>query len=188
MITMTPQTKTDRPAETRQAPGLRMPDWGAAGWAALIAGTIFMLMELVLLPLSKGGNAWAPVRMTAAIIWGRHILPPPPYLVDAAPNSGIFFTALALHYSLSLIYLRVLSALIYKLDAKTAALAGAFFGLILYAANFYGFTGAFPWMAAARGWATIVSNVGFGVIAAASYKLLEREEPLMETRTFEERF
>jgi len=188
MTTMAPQKRTERPAGTRQAPSLGMPDWGAAGWAALIAGTVFMFLELILLPLSKGGNAWAPVRMTAAVIWGRQILPPAPYLVDAAPNSGIFFTALALHYSLSLIYLRVLSALIYKLDTKTAVLAGGFFGLILYCANFYGFSGAFPWMAAARGWATIVSNVCFGFVAAASYKLLEREEPLMETRTFEERF
>ncbi len=165
-----------------------MPDWGAAGWAALIAGTLFMVTELGLLPWAKGGNAWAPVRMVAAIIWGRQALPPPPYFVDAAPSSGIFFTAVTMHYSLSLIYLRFLSTLIYKLDRWTAIGVGAFFGLILYAANFYGFTGAFPWFAAARGWVTILSNVLFGVVAAASYKALERREPLMEDVTIEEYF
>lgn len=191
MITTKPEQTQTKPATrqgTRRAPNLSMPDWGAAGWAALIAGTTFMVFELFLLPLSKGGNAWVPVRMAAAIIWGRQILPPPPYFVDAVPDTGIFFTALALHYSLALVYMHFLSTLIYKVDKKTAALAGAFFGLILYAANFYGFTGAFPWFAAARGWATVVSNVVFGVVGASCYKLLESEEPLDERRTFEERF
>jgi hypothetical protein len=168
-----------RTAETK-APCLRMPDWGAAGWAGLIAGTVLMLSEISLLPFEKGGNAWVPVRMVAAIVFGRQALPPPPYFIQAEPGSGVFFMALALHFSLALIYLRFLSTMIYKLDRKTAALAGAFFGLILYAVNFYGFTAAFPWFAAARGWVSAFSSILFGLVAAASYKALERREPLIE--------
>lgn len=177
MIITTPEIRT----ETRRAPSLRMPDWGAAGWAGIISGTALMVCELILLPLNKGGDAWVPVRMVAAIVFGRGVLPPPPYFVrGVAPDSGAFFMALALHFSLSLIYLRVLSTLIYKVDRRTAYAAGAFFGLVLYALNFYGFTAAFPWFAAARGWASVVSNIVFGLIAAGTYKALERREPLVE--------
>jgi len=173
----TPEIRT---AE-HKAPSLRMPDWGAAGWAGLISGTLLMLCELILLPLEKGGDAWVPVRMVAAIVYGRGVLPPPPYFVrGVAPDSGAFFMAVALHYSLSLIYLRVLSTMIYKLDRRTALGAGAFFGLVLYALNFYGFSAAFPWFVAARGWASALSNVVFGLCAAFTYKAFERREPLVE--------
>lgn len=176
----TRQAPEIRTAE-RQAPSLRMPDWGAAGWAGLIAGLIFMIAEVGLLPLTHGGNAWVPVRMVDAIIYGRQVLPPPPYFVDAAPGtSGMFFMALALHFSFSLIYLRVLSTLIYRLDKSTALGVGAAFGIGLYLVNFHLFTSAFPWFAAARGWTTLFSNLLFGVVAAATYKVLERREPLME--------
>lgn len=170
-----------RESETKAAPCLRMPDWGAAGWAGLIAGTVFMLAEASLLPLSKGGDAWAPVRMVAAVVFGRQVLPPPPYFVETQPSSGLFFMALALHYSLSLIYLRVLSTMIYKLDWRTALGAGFVFGALLYAVNFYGFTAAFPWFKEARGWASFSASMAFGATAALAYKALERREPLIES-------
>lgn len=177
MIITTPEIRT----EPRSEPRLRMPDWGAAGWAGIVSGTAAMVCELLLLPLNKGGDAWVPVRMVAAIVFGRGVLPPPPYFVHGvAPDSGAFFMALALHFSLSLIYLRVLSTMIYKVDRRTAYGAGAFFGLVLYALNFYGFSAAFPWFAAARGWASALSNVLFGLIAAGTYKAFERREPLVE--------
>src|SRR5437868_7010078 len=104
----TPETRTaEARLARRTAPNLRMPDWGAAGWAGLIAGSAFMLAELLLLPWSKGGNAWVPVRMVAAMIFGPQILPPPPYFAGPAhavlePTSGMFLMAVALHFSLSL--------------------------------------------------------------------------------------
>jgi hypothetical protein len=157
-----------------------MPDWGAAGWAGLISGTLFMLCELILLPYSKGGNAWVPVRMVAAVVLGSETLPPPPYFAQpAAPGSGIFFMAVALHYSLAIIYARIMSTMIYRLDRRTALTAGAFFGIILYAVNFYAAAAAFPWFAAARGWASLLSNIIFGASAALLYKTLEKREPLM---------
>lgn len=177
-IAMMPETKT---AE-KKAPCLKMPDWGAAGWAGLIAGTLFMLAEVSLLPLSKGGNAWVAVRMVAAILFGRQVLPPSPTFIDAEPSSGVFFMALALHYCLALIYVRILATLIYKVDHRTALMAGAAFGLALYVANFYVFTAAFPWFAAARGWASAFSNLMFGLVAAALYKGLERRDPLIGSR------
>jgi hypothetical protein len=181
MITTAPETQRTAPTAP-QAPFLRMPDWGAAGWAGLIAGTAFMVSEIGLLPWSKGGAAWVPVRMVAATIYGRSALPPPPYFTNAAgpPDSAMFFLTVVIHYALALIYARILSTWIYKLDGRTALAAGAAFGLALYLVNFHGFTAVFPWFAAARGWVSLFSNFAFGVIAAACYKALERREPLME--------
>ena len=182
------QPQTRRAPAGRRAPALRMPDWGAAGWAALAAGTLFMVLELGLLPWSKGGNAWVPVRMVAAIVYGSHILPPAPYFpFGGQPDTGMFYVAVAMHYSLSLIYLRLLSFAIFKLDRWTSLAAGAVFGLVLYGLNFYVFTHAFPWFVAARGWVSVFANLAFGVVGAALYKFLEREEPLMEAGTLEER-
>lgn len=182
MTTIIIPTETPTATVGHRAPGrLNMPDWGAAGWAGLISGTLFMLCELVLLPYSKGGNAWVPVRMVAAVVFGRETLPTPPYFAQAAaPSSGAFFMAVALHYSLAIIFARILSTMIYRVDRRTALTAGAFFGLILYAVNFYAATAAFPWFAAARGWASLLSNVVFGASAALLYKAFETREPLME--------
>jgi hypothetical protein len=157
-----------------------MPDWGAAGWAGLIAGTVAMIAELTMLPVVYGGNAWVPVRMVAAIVFGRQVLPPSPYFVQAEPSSGVFFMALALHFSLALIYLRVLSTLIYRIDWRAALGAGALFGAVIYVVNFYGFTEAFPWFKAVRGPVSLLANVLFGLTAAAAYKTLEAREPLNE--------
>jgi len=50
--------------------------------------------------------------MVAAMIYGRQILPPPPYFgYFPQPSTGMFLMALAIHYSLALIYLRLLSTL-----------------------------------------------------------------------------
>lgn len=41
----------------------------AAVWAGLIAGLIFMMMEMILVWLT-GGSPWGPPRMMAAIVMG----------------------------------------------------------------------------------------------------------------------
>jgi hypothetical protein len=160
---------------------LRMPDWGAAGWAGLIAGAAFMAYELLLLPAVLGGNAWVPTRMVAAIVFGAQVLPPAPYFAaPTSPSSGVFLMALALHFSLSLAYARALSLFLYRLSTPRAVAAGAVCGLGLYFLNFHAFTAFFPWFAEARGLVTLAGNVLFGVCAAALYKAFETREPLIE--------
>lgn len=37
-------------------------DWKAAIWAGIIAGAVFMMLEMIMVPLSLGGSPWGPPR------------------------------------------------------------------------------------------------------------------------------
>ncbi|MCB0260238.1 MAG: hypothetical protein KDE62_11065, partial [Calditrichaeota bacterium] len=52
-------------------------DWSAAVWAGIVAGLVFMLLNLYVTPYVLGGNAWVMVRLFASVILGQGILAPP---------------------------------------------------------------------------------------------------------------
>jgi hypothetical protein len=105
-------------------------------------------------------------RLTAAIVIGRQVLPPP-----ATFDWSIMLVATLVHFSLSTAYGLTLSVIISRLSTSLSFLVGATFGLFLYAINMYGFTFVFPWFAAARDWITAATHVVFGVVAAVVYKI-----------------
>jgi hypothetical protein len=142
-----------------------------AVWAGLIAGAVFLLVEMMLVATIGGGSLWGPPRMMAAIVMGQGVLPPP-----ATFDFGVVMAAMAVHFVLSVLYGFVLAFLIFRLDLKWALAAGAGFGLALYLVNFYLFTAAFPWFAMARGGITLFAHLVFGVVLAWSYKALARRE------------
>ncbi len=120
-------------------------DWKAAILAGIIAGAVFMMLEMIMVPLFLGGSPWGPPRMIAAIIMGKEVLPPP-----ATFALGVFIVAMIVHFILSIIYAIILAAIVRR-NSKTAAVAiGAVLGLALYFINFYGFQAIlFPWFAMA---------------------------------------
>jgi uncharacterized membrane protein YagU involved in acid resistance len=142
-------------------------DWKAAIWAGLIAGTVFMMLEMVMVWLFLGQSPWGPPRMIAAMVLGRDVLPPP-----ATFDFGILMTAMMVHFALSILYAIILALLIARWNTATAVLAGAVFGLLLYLINFYGFTAVFPWFAMARNWVSIFSHILFGAVIGWAYKAL----------------
>jgi hypothetical protein len=143
-------------------------DWQAALWAGLIAGAVFMMMEMILVATAGGGSAWGPPRMIAAILMGKGVLPPP-----ATFDLGIFAMAMAIHFALSLIYAVVFAWAVWRWHLSTgmAIAAGAVFGFVIYLVNFYPVASVlFPWFAMARNWISIVSHVVFGIVVAWTYK------------------
>lgn len=142
-------------------------DRGAAIRAGLIAGIIFMLLEMGLVATAGEGSLWGPPRMIAAMLMGDGVLPPP-----ATFDFTIFMVAMVIHLILS-----VLLALVYALVADragwgmgTAAVAGMVFGLIIYFFNFYAMTVVFPWFAMARGAISIVAHLAFGLVLGYFYR------------------
>jgi len=133
-------------------------------WSGLIAGTVFLVLEMLMVPLFLGDPAWAPVRMIGAIALGKDVLPPP-----ATFDPGIMLAALGVHYSLSIIYTFVLSYLVSGRKPLTSVLIGGAFGLGLYFINFYGFTSVFPWFAMARNWVSVFCHIVFGITAGMTY-------------------
>lgn len=146
----------------------------AAVLSGIIAGMVFLMFEMVMVPMVLGDSVWAPVRMMAAIIMGKGVLPPP-----ATFEFGIFLVALMLHMTLSVIYSSILGWAISKMSMGTSVLTGLVFGLGLYIVNFYGFTAIFDWFAMARNWVSILAHLIFGLTAAYSYKKLYHPTPTM---------
>lgn len=135
-----------------------------AVWAGIISGLIFMMLEMILVPMFLGGSPWGPPRMIAAIILGKEVLPPP-----ANFDFGVVMGAVMLHLVLSVIYAIILSLIVNRMSFWVAILVGAVFGYMLYLVNFYVMTGIFPWFANARNWVSVFSHISFGIGAAWAY-------------------
>lgn len=128
--------------------------------AGLIAGAVFMMLEMIMVPVFIGGSPWAPPRMIAAIILGKHVLPMPPQ--SAKFDFGVMMVAMILHFMMSIIYAIIIGWLCKDLSVGTSIFLGAVIGLIIYLINFYGFTVVFPWFAMARTWVSVFSHIMFG--------------------------
>lgn len=142
-------------------------NWSAAVWAGVIAGAVFLILEMIMVPLFLGGSPWAPPRMIAATVMGQGVLPPP-----ATFGLGIFIVAMIVHFVLSILYAIILAFIVFRMTTGPALLVGAVFGLLLYLVNFFLLTGIFPWFANARNWVSVFAHIAFGLAAAWSYKAL----------------
>ncbi len=135
----------------------------SAAIAGSIAGVAFLAVILPLNALIKNVNPWATLRMIAAIVLGKGVLPPP-----ATFDILVLVAALVLHFALSILYTSI--GAIVSRPARTAAfLMGVILGLLLYMINFYIFTGLFPWFEGARNWISMLTHVVFGSVASLLY-------------------
>lgn len=136
--------------------------------AGLIAGAVFMMMEMGLVALS-GGSPWGPPRMIAAIVMGDGVLPPP-----ASFDLMILMAAMAVHMMLSVVIGIGFAFIAKRFGLVMAVGVGAVVGLALYVVNFYGMTAFFPWFAMARNTISIVSHIAFGMVLGLSYRSLAK--------------
>jgi hypothetical protein len=158
--------------------------WKAATLSGIIAGAVFLILALVLVPVLLGGSPWGLPRMIAAIILGDGVLTPVTF------SAGIVLTAVGVHFVLSIIYAFIFALFLGRLQLGPALLAGLGGGLLLYLVNFYGFTVLFPWFATVRSWVVILDHLVFGVVTAWSYVTMIRphaREELRKTLSMKER-
>jgi hypothetical protein len=142
--------------------------WRSAALAGIVAGVAATIAQIALwwaasepLPAILFRDA----RLTAAILMGRSVLPPP-----ATFDAPVMLIATIVHFALSIAYGLALALFISRMSRAVALLAGAAFGASLYAINMYGFTVVFPWFVAARDWITVAAHIVFGMVAAVVYK------------------
>lgn len=152
----------------------RTPHWRTAVYSGLIAGLVFLVLELMLAPLLIGVSPWAPVRMIGAILLGEGVLPAEGEV--ATFGAGVLIAALVVHFALASLYGYLLSLLDFRLEEWAALVIGAAFGLAIYIINFHGFTALFPWFAMARGGLSLMLHLIFGITAAWVYKELVKRE------------
>ena len=144
-------------------------DANAAGWSGVIAGVVFVVLEMLMVPMFLGGSPWAPPRMIAAIAMGTDVLPPP-----ATFDAVIMTVAILIHLVLSILLGFVFALLARGRTFATSILAGAVFGLVIYLFNFYVMTAVFPWFAEARNWVSILAHVVFGLVLGWAYPTFAR--------------
>lgn len=142
-------------------------DWVAAVWAGVIAGAVFLVLEMLMVEMFLGMSMWGPPRMIAAIAMGEGVLPPPETF-----DAGIVIMAMVVHFALSILFAIVLALIVQRMGFGAALAIGALYGLALYLVNFYGFTAIFPWFAMARNWVSITAHIIFGAVAAWAYVMI----------------
>ena len=146
-------------------------DWSAAVWAGIVAGLVFMLLNLYVTPYVLGGNAWVMVRLFASVILGQGILAPP-----ASFDLAAIVAALVAHFTLSVAFALLLAYIIHRGGLITGVLGGALFGMALYFINFYTLTWFFPWFFALKSNIMLGTHLLFGALAGGTYEVLEVEE------------
>jgi uncharacterized membrane protein YagU involved in acid resistance len=139
-------------------------DARAAVWAGLVAGAVFVVLEMLMVPMFLGGSPWGPPRMIAAIAMGEGVLPPP-----ATFDMTILLMALLVHFVLSLVLAFIFALIAKGRTVGSAALIGGVFGLAVYLVNFYGMTAVFPWFEMARNWVSILAHIVYGVVLGWVY-------------------
>jgi|SRR5437870_9281280 len=146
--------------------------WSAAAYAGLAAGILATVVEIVLWSVFTDALPeilFRDARFAAAIVMGPGVLSS-----ASAFDWQVMLVATLVHFALSVVYGLILSRLIWRLRVLPSLLAGAAFGLFLYAINMHGFTTVFPWFEATRDWITVAVHVAFGMVAAGTYWVLAK--------------
>lgn len=149
----------------------RALNWKAAVVAGLVAGLVFMMLEMALVGTIGGKSPWGPPRMIAAMAMGKEVLPPP-----GTFDFGIVMVAMMIHFALSVILGIILGWAIshWRMNLLTAIIVGTIFGLVVYFVDFYIMTGIFPWFAMARGGISIFAHAVFGLVLGWTYHAIAK--------------
>ena len=154
-----------------QRPRLRqVVDWRAAIIAGFVAGTVFLLFNLFVVPGQGEGAAWVMVRLCASIVLGPEVLAPP-----ATFDAGALGVALVTHYTISVASAALLAVIIHRYGLAVGIVGGALFGLALYCINMYTLTYFFPQFFVLSGSLFLWGHIVFGAIAGGVYEALEVE-------------
>lgn len=144
-------------------------NWKAAIWSGIVAGIVFIMLEMALVAFIQGMSPWAPPRMMAAMVMGEGVLPPMEGPVTF--DFGVMMVAMMIHFPLAIIYGIILGWVIsnWRLGLGASVAVGTAFGLLIYFVNFYGFTAIWPWFAMARNLISIVAHAMFGLVLGWAY-------------------
>jgi hypothetical protein len=146
--------------------------WKAGLLSGLIAGAVELVVLLGLV-IGQGASIWVPVRMTAAIVLGQGVLPPPETFDGAAAA-----IALTIHFGLSAVYGLIIALLIRRLERMPALAVGVAFGIAVWLVNYFVLAPSiFPWLLAQRGaLSTPFLHAIFGVAAVGAYLAIAARE------------
>jgi hypothetical protein len=134
--------------------------------AGFAAGTVFLLINLLLTPLVYHIQAQVLLRYLASILLGGDVL--------TDPSPLIALVGILVHYVLSLFFTLVIAVVVHRWGLLVGIVGGAVLGLAFYGINLYTMTLFFPWFFAINGPVLVVSHLLFGATAGGIYETLDR--------------
>lgn len=147
--------------------------WRAIPFAGLIAGTVFLVMMLVLSPLLFEINPTVILRYFASLVMGTDAL-----MMD---SKSFLIVGVLVHYVLAIIFTLIISIVVHKWGLGVGIVGGAILGLSIYGINLYAGTLIFSWFFAIDSPLLVVSHIVFGAVAGGVYETLDHyDEPLIK--------
>ena len=147
-------------------------NWKPAVTSGVVAGVVATAAQIFLWLVftdALPGIFYRDARLTAAILLGQGVLPPP-----ATFDWKVMMVATIIHFAISIAYSLILARFLSRIEMTPSLIGGSIYGLMIYTVNMYGVTAIFPWFSEARDWITVVAHVVFGVSLAGTYKALTR--------------
>lgn len=147
------------------------PNLSAAFCAGVISSVVSTIAQVALWGICME-SSWLSllnrdIRLTAAILMGREVLPPP-----VTVDWQVITVATFIHFVLSIAYSFFFAFLVSRLNKKLWLAAGLIYGLAIYGVNMYGMTFIYPWFSEVRDWITVAGHAVFGICLAGAYSKL----------------
>ena len=144
---------------------LRHVTWRAVLISGLVAGTLFLLTDVVLAPAILNVNASLTLRYFAALVLGSKVL--------TQTGSSILITGIIVHYVLSLLFALVISVVVHRWGLVVGIIGGAILGVAIYGINLYTVTLLFPWFFAINSTVILLCHAIFGAVAGGVYEMFD---------------
>src|SRR5690242_10289919 len=149
----------------------RTIDWSQAIVAGIVAMIVFAIVEMAFSWASRGASPLSPI-----VVFGTATLNA--LVPSAHPGGGIktIIVGVACLFVLGAVSGIVLAYLVDRVGMAGAALVGLVFGLAMFALDMYAIARVLPALGELRDWMSALAYAIQGVLAAALYKVMTRDE------------
>jgi len=148
--------------------------WRAIPIAGLIAGTVFLLINVIFTPLLLQVGPGLVLRYMGALVLGQGVL--------TSTSVAPLVVGVIVHYALSVLFALVIAIVVHRFGLMVGIVGGALLGLALYGINLYTMTVLFKWFFAINSPVLLVSHILFGAVAGGVYETFDHYDmPLTAT-------
>lgn len=148
--------------------------WRAVLIAAIVAGTVFLLVNLALTNVLYEINPALSLRYIASLVMGESVL--------MSGDSITLIIGVLVHYGLSLVFTLVITTVVHRWGLVVGIIGGGILGIAIYAINLYTLTLVFPWFFAMNGTVWLLSHLLFGMVAGGVYEMFDHYDQSLTTQ------
>lgn len=154
---------------------LRHVTWRAVLISGLVAGTLFLLTDVILAPALLKVDGVLTLKYFAGLVLGSKVL--------TQSGASILITGIIVHYVLSLIFALVIALVVHRWGMVVGIVGGAILGVAIYGINLYTFTLLFPWFFAINSTVILLCHAIFGAVAGGVYEMFDHYDLPITTPT-----